>query len=157
MTSEKYWNCECEKRNLDQISSSNCAPNQRLSLYQINQLVSFSEGSPRKIVITTNVSCNAAILGDSVAIRCWSRGYPAPLCGIYRDGNLLSANRGVYVIENFTSLDQGVYICNCSNVAGAAQANFSLTLYGKWVCDYILVLEPTSGRIVDFKWDIVVW
>ena len=157
MTSEKYWNCECEKRNLDQISSSNCAPNQRLSLYQINQLVSFSEGSPRKIVITSNVSCNAAILGDSVAIRCWSRGYPAPLCGIYRDGYLLSANGGVYVIDNFTSLDQGVYICNCSNVAGAAQANFSLTLYGKWVCNYILVLEPTSGRIVDFKWDIVVW
>ena len=103
------------------------------------------------------MSCNAAVPGDSVAIRCWSRGYPAPLCGIYRDGNLLSANGGVYVIENFTSLDQGVYICNCSNVAGAAQANFSLTLYGKWVCDYILVSEPTSGRIVDFKWDIVVW
>lgn len=52
-----------------------------------------------------NVFCNVVILGDFVVIWCWFCGYFVLFCGIYCDGNLLSVNGGVYVIENFIFLD----------------------------------------------------
>ena len=44
---------------------------------------------------------------------------------------MVSANGSVYVIQNFTAVDQGQYVCNCSNVAAVAEANVTVTLYSR--------------------------
>ncbi|XP_078354327.1 uncharacterized protein LOC144638916 [Oculina patagonica] len=110
-------------------------------------------GIPSKTAIKTNASNNVAGLGETVAIRCSSNGYPKPVCRIYRAGVLINVNGSVFVIRNFTVADQGEYTCNCSNAAGAEKVNVTLLLYESPDIDsilpaYQLVNETDSFQIV---------
>lgn len=96
----------------------------------LRECLSLNLGSPKEATITTNVSYNVAALGEHVFVQCSSKGFPKPVCRLYHRGNLLNGNGSVYVIHNFTEEDQGVYTCNCSNVAGVDEANLTLSLYG---------------------------
>ena len=91
----------------------------------------FSSGVPTNTAIRTNVSSNAASLGEAVGIWCSSHGYPKPVCRIYHEGALVNINESVYVIRNFTLANQGEYTCNCSNAAAAEEVNVTLYLYGE--------------------------
>ena len=91
----------------------------------------FSSGIPTNTAIRSNVSSNAASLGEAVAIWCSSHGYPKPICRIYHEGALVNINESVYVIRNFTVADQGEYTCNCSNAAAAEEVNITLYLHGE--------------------------
>ena len=91
----------------------------------------FSSGVPTNTTIRTNVSSNAASLGEAVGIWCSSHGYPRPVCRIYHEGALVNINERVYVIRNFTLANQGEYTCNCSNAAAAEKVNVTLYLYGE--------------------------
>ena len=77
------------------------------------------------------MSSNVADLGEAVAIRCSSYGYPKPVCRIYHEGALVNINESVYVIRNFTAANQGEYSCNCSNAAAAEEVNVTLYIYGE--------------------------
>ena len=88
-------------------------------------------GSPTDTVITTNLSYNAAALGENVALYCLSSGFPLPVCHFYREGHFINANQSIHVIENFTAADKGEYYCNCSNIAGVDKASIILALYGE--------------------------
>ena len=96
----------------------------------LRKCLSFRLGSPKATTIATNVSYNVAALGEHVAVQCSSMGFPQPVCRLYHKANLLNVNGSVYVIHNFTAADEGVYTCNCSNVAGVEEANLTLSLYG---------------------------
>lgn len=87
------------------------------------------EGYLRETTITANISFSAVALGDAVVIKCSSNGYPTPVCRIQREDNSFNINESVYVIQNFTPVDQGHYLCSCSNVAGVMKANITLALY----------------------------
>lgn len=87
------------------------------------------EGSPTDTVITTNLSYNAAALGENVALYCLSSGFPLPVCHFYREGHFINSNQSIHVIENFTAADKGEYYCNCSNIAGVDKASIILALY----------------------------
>lgn len=89
-------------------------------------------GYPRDTAITANFSFNAVARGEAVAMKCSSYGYPTPVCRIYREDNSFNTNESVYVIQNFTPMDQGRYLCSCYNVAGVEKANITLTLYGEY-------------------------
>ena len=91
----------------------------------------FSTGIPTNAAIRTNVSSNVAALGEAVAIRCSSLGYPKPVCRIYHEGALVNVSDSVYVIRNFTAANQGEYTCNCSNAAATEEVNVILYLYGE--------------------------
>ena len=91
----------------------------------------FSSGVPTNTAIRTNLSSNAASLGEAVGIWCSSHGYPKPVCRIYHEGALVNINESVYVIRNFTLANQGEYTCNCSNAAAAEEVNVTLYLYGE--------------------------
>ena len=49
----------------------------------------------------------------------------------YKDEQLVSVNGSGYIVQNFTTADEGEYTCKCSNVAGEDMANITLVLYGK--------------------------
>ncbi|XP_078352588.1 uncharacterized protein LOC144637397 isoform X1 [Oculina patagonica] len=111
------------------------------------------KGIPSKTTIKTNVSNNVAGLGETVAIRCSSNGYPKPVCRIYREGVLIYVNGSVFLIRNFAVADQGKYTCNCSNAVGAEKVNVILLLYESPDIDsilpaYQLVNETDSFQIV---------
>ena len=90
------------------------------------------------------MSSNAASLGEAVAIWCSSQGYPKPICRIYHESALVKINESVYVIRNFTVANQGEYICNCSNAAGAEEVNVTLYLYGELWCRTLLNLTQNT-------------
>ena len=77
------------------------------------------------------MTSNVAALGETVAIRCSSHGYPKPVCQIYRESDLVNVNESIFVIRNFTVADKGDYTCNCSNAVGAEKVNVTLLLYGE--------------------------
>ena len=107
----------------------NCnKPLKALNVISVSPL--YASGRPKDTTITTNVSYNAAALGEQVAVECSANGFPEPVCQLYREGNLININGSVFVVQNFTAADQGEYTCNCSNVAGVDEAQVTLSLYG---------------------------
>jgi hypothetical protein len=77
-----------------------------------------------------NVSFDAAMPGDSVAISCTTDANPNASCDLYHHSNKLNVSSDIYVIRNFTSSDQGEYNCSCGNSLGRGYGVKTLTVYG---------------------------
>lgn len=88
---------------------------------------------PMNTTTQFNVSFNAAMPGDAVAIFCTTDANPNAACEVHHHGNKLTAGSGSYLIRNFTSSDQGEYNCTCSNILGMGYGVKTLTVYGTYM------------------------
>ena len=91
-----------------------------------------SPDKPRGTTLITNVSHNAAVAGEAVAITCTTGGFPVPDCHLSHDVIDLSAPAPVtYVISNFSVKHEGTFQCNCTNTLGSEGTTADLITYGK--------------------------
>ena len=80
--------------------------------------------------ITSFLVPRLAQLGMNATLTCAVSGIPQPGITWYRDSVSLSVTSNVFVIDNVTEADGGVYTCIASNAAGMKSQRGNLTVQG---------------------------
>lgn len=96
--------------------------------------------------LTTEVT---ALQDTTVNLECEARGVPLPTITWYRKGTAVLSNRQTQYVERghflkiprVQATDAGQYTCKVTSVAGSAEKNYELEVYGK--CLFVFVFLNT--------------
>ncbi|KAM8930634.1 vascular cell adhesion protein 1 [Pelodytes ibericus] len=106
------------------------------------------EYSPQNTMISYNPS--VVNVGDSVTLSCISDAVPSPNFFIYqltKPGDSVHAVAGPYMtIENITSMNNGLYECEASNLVGSQRASVELVVRSPPKNTQLIVMPSVSVR-----------
>jgi hypothetical protein len=111
---------------------------------------------------TIKFSQNPVRLGDSVTIKCESRGFPGPNYTITLNGTIPVSAEKMYTIDKVKWNDSGIYNCTATNTLGSDLGSGFLDVFvtagkikintlSRYVCRFMLNLWSSSSLLIHIS------